>query len=391
MIIYNGYYYPDWKLSQSMIPEYDFVVIGGGIAGSSVAAHLAEHASVRLVEMEDHAGYHSTGRSAALYSEAYGNDLVRALTSASRAFFFSPPADFCSIALVKPREVLIIARAGQAEALEELLTSSAHAGDMVRRSVDESVALCPVLRPNELIGAALSRNPADIEVHELQHGYLRLLRARGGSVSTGTLVTGLERNGSRWILSTTKGMMRAGTLVNAAGAWAGEVARLAGAQHVDLRPLKRTACLIAPPEAAAINAWPMLLNVEEEFYLKPDAGMLLLSPADETAVDPGDAQADDYDIAVAVDRLERATTLQVRRIVRRWAGLRSFVKDRSPVVGYDGRQPGFFWLAALGGYGVQTAPALSQIAASVALGRQVDGRLLDFNIDPHRMSPLRLI
>ena len=374
-----------------MTPEYDFVVIGGGMAGSSVAAHLAAHASVQLVEMEDHPGYHSTGRSAAIFSEAYGNPLVRALTRASRAMFFSPPADFSSIALVKPRQVLVTAHAGQEIALEDFLASAVYGGELKSQSIAEAIALCPVLRPTELIGAVINQNAADIEVHELQHGYLRWLKARGGAVSTVSQVTAIVRDGSGWRVMTTNGTMRAGTIVNAAGAWAGDIARLAGAQSVDVQPLKRTACLIEPPPGTDTRSWPMVVNVEEEFYLKPDAGLLLLSPADETATEPCDVQADELEIAIAVDRLERATTLQVNRIVRRWAGLRTFVKDRAPVVGFDAQQPGFFWLAALGGYGIQTAPALSQIAASIALGRPIDDRFVDFNIDPAIMSPRRMM
>lgn len=374
-----------------MIPEYEFVVIGAGMAGSSVAANLAAHASVRLLEMEDQPGYHSTGRSAAIFSEAYGNGLVRAITRAGRAFFYSPPPDFTSIALVKPRQVLIIAHSGQERALEDFLTSTGGDGAMERSSVADAVSLCPVLRRSELVGAALTRDAADIEVHELQRGYLRRLKACRGSLSTGTRVTGIDRCGNGWTISTTQGKAFARTIVNAAGAWAGEIARLAGAQNIGLRPLKRTACLIRPRSDLAIGAWPMVLNVEEEFYLKPDAGMLLLSPADETRSDPCDAQAEDLDVATAVDHLERATTLQVDRIAHSWAGLRSFVDDESPVLGYDELQPGFFWLAALGGYGIQTAPALSQVAASLALHRQIDAHLLDFDIDPALMSPARLL
>jgi D-arginine dehydrogenase len=374
-----------------LTPEYEFVVIGAGMAGSSVAANLAVHASVRLLEMEDQPGYHSTGRSAAIFSEAYGNELVRAITRAGRAFFYSPPPDFTSIGLVKPRQVLIIARSGQERALEDFLTSTEGAGGMERISVADALSLCPVLRPSELAGAALTRDAADIEVHELQRGYLRRLKACRGSVSTGTRVIGIDRVGNGWTISTTQGLVFARTIVNAAGAWAGEIAQMAGAQNVGLRPLKRTACLIRPRADLAIGAWPMVLNVEEEFYLKPDAGMLLLSPADETRSAPCDAQADDLDIATAVDHLERATTLQVDRIAHRWAGLRSFVGDESPVLGYDELQPGFFWLAALGGYGIQTAPAIGQIAASLALHGQIEEHLLDFGINPALMSPARLL
>jgi len=324
-----------------LTPEYEFVVIGAGMAGSSVAANLAVHASVRLLEMEDQPGYHSTGRSAAIFSEAYGNELVRAITRAGRAFFYSPPPDFTSIGLVKPRQVLIIARSGQERALEDFLTSTEGAGGMERISVADALSLCPVLRPSELAGAALTRDAADIEVHELQRGYLRRLKACRGSVSTGTRVIGIDRVGNGWTISTTQGLVFARTI--------------------------------------------------EEFYLKPDAGMLLLSPADETRSAPCDAQADDLDIATAVDHLERATTLQVDRIAHRWAGLRSFVGDESPVLGYDELQPGFFWLAALGGYGIQTAPAIGQIAASLALHGQIEEHLLDFGINPALMSPARLL
>ena len=345
----------------------DIVVIGGGIAGCSVAAALAAHRKVQLVEMESHAGYHSTGRSAAVFSETYGNDLIRALTRASRDFFYAPPPGFAAAPLVTPRHVLLLARHGQEAALDDFVDLARAVGAVERLSIDGSLALCPVLRPEVLSAAALCTSPADIDVHELQQGYLRLLRRRGGLATMASPILALERDAGGWRINTKDGEIRAPILVNAAGAWAGEIGRLAGAEDIDLQPLRRTACLIAPPADQDIAAWPMLLNVEEEFYLKPDAGMLLLSPADETLTAPCDAQAEELDLAIAVDRLEQATTLQVRRIARKWAGLRSFVADRSPVLGFDATQPGFFWLAALGGYGIQTAPALSRIAADLIL------------------------
>jgi D-arginine dehydrogenase len=227
-------------------------------------------------------------------------------------------------------------------------------------------------------------------VHELHQGYLRLLKSRGGVVSTDAEVTALERHEGGWSVTTSHGALRAGLIVNAAGAWAGRMADMAGAQAVGLQPLRRTACLVDPPPGSQSDGWPMLLDVDEQFYLKPDAGKLLLSPADETPAEPGDAQPDEVDVAVAVDRLEQATTLTVMRVVRKWAGLRSFVADRTPVVGYDGRQSGFFWLAALGGYGIQTAPALSRLAAALILKRPVDEHLLSFGLDPQVLSPSRL-
>jgi D-arginine dehydrogenase len=344
--------------------EYDIAVIGGGMAGASVAAHLAKSAKVRLLEMEDQPGYHSTGRSAALYSETYGNDAIRALTSASRSFFYSPPAGFCAVPLVKPRSVLVAARDGQGESLRAYL-ESIDSGRLESMSADEAVELCPVLKRDGLIGGALDRHSADIEVHELHQGYLRMLKARGGMVSTSAQVTALERDAGVWRVTTARETLRAGIVVNAAGAWAGQIAALAGASSVGLRPLRRTACLLDAPPGSHSDSWPMLLDIDEQFYLKPDAGKLLLSPADETPTEPCDAQPDEMDLAVAVDRIETATTLNVTRIVHKWAGLRSFVADRTPLVGYDAAQPGFFWLAALGGYGIQTAPALSRLAASL--------------------------
>jgi D-arginine dehydrogenase len=290
---------------------------------------------------------------------------------------------------VTARDVLIAARPGQEGALEAFIDLAREGGHIERRSIEEALALCPILRPDALSAAALSTSPADIDVNELQQGYLRLFRQRGGVTTMASPIRELERVGDEWRIKTKDLEIRAPIVINAAGAWAGEIGLLAGAADIGLKPLKRTACLIDPPAGHDTAAWPMLLNVEEEFYLKPDAGLLLLSPADETEVDPCDAQADELDIAIAVDRLETATTLQVRRIASRWAGLRSFVADRSPVVGFDTRQPGFFWLAALGGYGIQTAPALSRIAAGLVLARSMDKDLDFTGIDLADMLPDR--
>ena len=372
-----------------MIADCDIAVIGGGMAGASVAAHLSELARVCLLEMEGQPGYHSTGRSAALFSETYGNDAIRALTRASRSFFYSPPPGFCSLPLVKPRSVLFAAREGQGESLRAFL-DSVDSERLESKSADEAVELCPVLKREGLIGAALERRSADIEVHELHQGYLRILRSRGGVVSTSAQVTNLEHDGSSWRITTEQATLRAALIVNAAGAWAAQIAALAGAQSVGFQPLRRTACLLDSPPGSDSDSWPMLLDVDEQFYLKPDAGKLLLSPADETPSDPCDAQPDELDIAVAVDRLEAATTLTVRRIVRKWAGLRSFVADRTPVVGYDVKQPTFFWLAALGGYGIQTAPALSRLAAALVLKKPADEHLLTFGLDIGQLAPGRM-
>jgi D-arginine dehydrogenase len=370
----------------------DIIVIGGGIAGASIAAHLAAYAKVRLLEMEAQPGYHSTGRSAAVFATTYGNDAVRALSCASRSFFFAPPAGFCSTALVKPRLVLILAKSTQREALDNF-GAVAFPGDRIEYLTPaQALQHCPILRPDELSGALLYRGPADIEVHELHQGYLRLLKTRGGDFKANTEVIGLERGNGAWSVNIPGEVLRASIVVNAAGAWAGELGKMAGAYDIGLEPRRRTALLIDPPVGVATQSWPLVADIGEQFYLKPDAGLLMLSPCDETPTAACDAQPDEMDVAVAVDRLERATTLEVRHIRRKWAGLRSFVRDRSPVIGYDPLQPGFFWLAALGGYGIQTAPALSALAAGLVLGRKVRDAWahFDFEFEPSALAPARL-
>lgn len=371
-------------------PAYDVVVIGAGIAGACIAAYVAEDVSVCLIEMEPQPGYHSTGRSAALFAASYGNESIRSLTRGSHGFFTAPPPGFASVDLLNPREALITAREGQTEALENFIAAAEATDRIARRSPAEALELCPILRSEELAGAAQLTGLADIEVHELHQGFLRMLKLRGGSIRTESQVVRLERDLRGWLVGTARGAVHGAIVVNAAGAWADEIAKLAGAQSIGLQPLKRTVCLIDPPAGTRVGSWPMVINVEEEFYLKVDAGKLLLSPADETLTEPCDVQPDEMDIAVAVHRLERATTLEVTRIAQRWAGLRSFVADRSPVVGFDSRQPDFFWMAALGGYGIQTAPALGRAAASLVLRNPIADDLLACGVDVEKLAPERL-
>jgi len=365
----------------------DVLVIGAGMAGAAVAAHLAAHASVRVIEMEGQPGYHSTGRSAALFIETYGNAAIRALSRASRAMFFSPPGDFAATPLVRPRPVLAFGRAGQEAAFEAFADRQSPEGRLVRVDAAGAVGLCPILRPEGLLGGLVDHGAADIEVHELQQSYLRLLRRRGGSLVTDARVSGLQRTPDGWRVECGAAAFRAAVIVNAAGAWAGEIGAMAGASEIGLQPRRRTAALV---DANVDPNWAMIVDVEEQFYAKPDAGRLLVSPADETPSPPCDAYPEDLDVAIAVDRLQAATTVEVRRVSSRWAGLRSFVSDRSPVVGYDPRQPAFFWLAALGGYGIQTAPALSRVAASLVLRRPIDEDILEQGFHEKDVAPGRL-
>lgn len=366
----------------------DILVIGGGMAGVSIAAHLAQHAMVKLLEMEDQPGYHSTGRSAALFSETYGNAHIRALSRASRPFFFSPPADFAAGPLVNPRTVLIFGREGQEQALEAYPAAEGRGDRLEVVGPDRARSLCPFLRREGLLGGVVERDAADIEVHELLQGYLRLFRARGGALSTGVRASAVAWGSAGWTVESRDRAWSAPIVVNAAGAWAGEIGAMAGAAPIGLEPRRRTAALV---EAPTQKDWPMIVDVDEAFYAKPDAGLLLVSPADETPSAPCDAQPEDIDVAIAIDRLETATTLEIRRVRSKWAGLRSFVGDRTPVVGFDPQRPGFFWTAALGGYGIQTAPALSRLAANLVLGRPLEADIAACGVQAPALSPARLL
>lgn len=374
----------------------DFLVLGGGIAGASAGYFLAAAGSVRLLEMEQLPGYHSTGRSAALFSEYYGGRVVRALTAASRPFFTAPPPGFAR-PLVSPRSVLALCPPGGKDRFAEALADGRSAPVPVREiGAAEVQRLCPVVRRGWYSRAMLKPAAMDIDVDALHQGFLRGIRARGGRVATSARVRGLTRDGGLWRAVTDSGEYRAPVVVNAAGAWADELAGLAGVPRVGLVPRRRTAFLIdAPPEPAgpAAAGWPMVADVTETFYLRPESGGLLISPADATPVPPGDARPDDLDIAVGAARVEAATTLEIRHIRRSWAGLRSSVTDDVPVIGESPGAPGFFWLAALGGYGIQVAPAAGRLVAELATaeldtGAQADGCRLP-GIDPAQLAPGR--
>jgi|SRR5665213_229607 len=344
---------------------FDFAIIGAGIAGASLAAELEQTHRVVLLDREEFAGYHSTGRSAALFSEIYGNSTIRALSRASRDFFFSPPADFAPVALVKRRGSLYIARHSQLPDLMQFASSEDVADGVRIVTSEEARGLCPILRKESVASAVLEEQAADVDVSALHQGYLRWFRSRGGLLVTNADVRSLVRANAEWRIATSSGSFHARTIVNAAGAWADIVAQMAGAASLQIQPRRRTAILVELPTAISAETWPMVVDIDETFYFKPDAGLLLISPADETPVEASDVQPEELDVAIAIDRIEQATTLKIQKIRRRWAGLRSFAPDRTPVVGFDPVQQGFFWLAAHGGYGIQTAPALSKLAAQL--------------------------
>lgn len=370
--------------------EYDYVIIGGGMAGASAGYFLAKSGRVLLLERESQLGYHTTGRSAALYSETYGNAQIRSLTTGSRNFFLNPPENFSEYPLLTPRGVLLIGSEAQRASVERLYQDGHKLVPSVtlidRKKILEMV---PIIRPEAAFMAVHEPDAMDIDVHGLLQGFLRGLRAQGGEVRTNTEVLHLTLDKDCWIIGTNNGEIKTSIVINAAGAWADKIAQLAGLPPVGLIPKRRTAITFSPPSDLKIDHWPSVHDADEQYYFKPDAGRLLASPADETPADPCDAQPEELDIAICIDRLQTGTTLDVRRIDSRWAGLRSFVMDKSPVIGFDSSYSGFFWLAGQGGYGIQTAPAMGRLAANLAAGKSAPTDLIDLGVEVMALSPAR--
>lgn len=368
-----------------------FLVVGGGIAAASLAYWLAPHARVIVLERESQPGYHSTGRSAALYMESYGTPQVRALTLASRAFLENPPEGFAEHPLLSPRGALMLASPGQEAALDahwEVL--SAMTPNARRLDGTEACAMIPVLRPEQVAGAVYESDASDMDVHAIHQGYLQGLRRAGGRLVCDAEVTALHRKDGLWRVQAGGETYEAPVVINAAGAWADTVAQLAGVPTLGLQPRRRSALVFAPPPGLQIAAWPMAIGVDETWYFKPDAGMLLASPANADPVEPQDIQPEELDIALAIHRIEEMTTLTIRRPVRTWAGLRSFVADGDLVGGFDPDVPGFFWVAAQGGYGIQTSAAMGEACAALARGLPLPQRIAGFGLTAAMLSPARL-
>ena len=376
--------------SASTTPS-DFIIIGGGIAAASLGYWLAPQARVTLLEREDQPGYHATGRSAAMFMEGYGTRQVRALTMASRAFLTDPPAGFTEHPILTPRGALLVAAPGE-EALLEAEWQVLHSLSAGAQRLDAAAALArvPVLRAEKVLGAVYEPDASDIDVHALHQGYLKGLRRHGSRVVCHAEVTGLRRIGGLWQAETGGQVFEAPVAINAAGAWCDEVARLAGAAGIGLVPKRRSAFTFAPPPGIDISQWPVFIGVDESWYVKPDAGILLGSPANADPVAPQDVQPEELDIALGVHRIEEMTTLQIRRVSRSWAGLRSFVADGDLVGGFDDALPGFFWVAAQGGYGIQTSAAMGEACAALVRGQPLPPRIAGFGVTEAMLSPARL-
>jgi len=369
----------------------DFIIVGGGIAGASIGHWLAPHGRVVLLEREDQPGYHSTGRSAALFMESYGTPQVRALTMASRAFLEHPPEGFTDHPILAARGALAVARPGEEALLDEqwrVVQSFTPNGR--RLDASETCALVPVLRPEKVIGGVLEPDAADIDVHALHRGYLKGLRRAGGKVILRAEVRAVQRIGTDWHINASGCLHRAPVLINAAGAWCDAVASFASVAPIGLVPKRRSAFVFAPPEELETSGWPAISGVDHSWYVKPDAGLLLGSPANEDPMVPQDAQPEQIDIATGALRIEEMTTLQIRRPIRTWAGLRSFVADGDLVGGFDPDAPGFFWLAAQGGYGIQTSAAMGEACAALARGLRIPPQIAAYGLTEAMLGPARL-
>ena len=369
----------------------DAVVVGGGIAGVSVACELAQDRSVLLLETEATLAQHTTGRSAAILLRALGNSVVRALTRAGTDLFSSPPDGFDG-PLLTSRPAIWIAGQQRADRLREFAAGVApDTIGLEELSEDEARTLAPFLRPGWTSLALLDRSAMDIDVSNLHQGYVRGLRQHGGIVRPSSQVVALDRKGGAWNIELAGGgSVRAALLVNAAGAWADSVAAIAGARPLGLRPLRRTAFIVPAPERFGTTSHlPSVRDVDGSFYVKPEGPQFLCSPADETPSDPCDAKPEELDVARAIDTINEATLLEVRSVRSQWAGLRTFAVDRSPVLGMDPGVPDFLWLAGQGGFGIQTAPGLAIAAASIVRTGDLPETLRLSGLTVDDLSPAR--
>jgi D-arginine dehydrogenase len=365
--------------------DFDIIVVGAGMAGSTAAAHLAPHKRVALVEAEEAPGYHTTGRSAAIWMVNYGPPDVRVLTGLSRAFLEAPPSGFAEHPLVSHRQIIFLAPEEQRAQLDQMLADGIGLQSL---TLEAARAMVPALRPDYAVAAATEPDGFDLDVAAIQQGFLRQLRAAGGVLAVRSRAGQIERRAGGWDVHTASGtVFHAPVVINASGAWGDEVAAIAGVRKLGLTPCRRTAAIIDPSPFDA-EKWPMINDCAHTWYARPEARTrLMVSPADETPMDPQDIQPDELDIAIGIDRMQQALDIEVRRVERSWAGLRTFTPDRSLAFGWDATAEGFFWCVGQGGYGIQTSPAAGRLVADLVLGRDpgIAASILP-TIDPRRFT-----
>ena len=362
------------------------VVVGGGIAGVSAGYHLAlAGCEVTLFEQEKTLAYHSTGRSAALYFEDYGATAIRPLTIASRSFFEDPPEGLADVRFLDRRGAMWIGRGDQVGSLDREFAAAGSSA--VRLSPAEAMALVPVLRPDQLSGAILVPDALDLDVASIHQSFVRGMRKAGAAIVTSAPVIALAETGTGWLVTTPNHSMAADVVIDAAGAWGDLVASLGGVEPVGVEPRRRTAFMV--PGDISYARWPLVADVDNGFYFRPDGTQILCSLADETPVPPGDARPDQLDVALAIERINAATTLDITTVRSAWAGLRSFVPDRAMVIGFDVDHPGFFWLVGQGGTGIQTAPAAGELTAFLVTKGEAPPVQLAAGLDLAALSPAR--
>ena len=342
----------------------DVIVIGAGMAGAGAAARLAPQARVVVLEMEERPAYHTTGRSAATFILNYGNAVLRALNRASEEVLRTG-ADLAERGFLSPRGLLYVAAEGHEAHLDHAMQG---ASGMEEIGADEAVGLFPLLRRDRITRAAVERDASDIDVDALLQAFLRKLRTHGGELVARAEVHAMRREAGIWRVGTAAGPFEAPVVINAAGAWGDVIAARAGIAPVGLQPMRRSIAVVRLPEGQDPRGWALVASAAEDWYAKPDGGRLWVSPADEGPVEPHDAWPDDMVLAEGIERFQNMVDMEVTRVERSWAGLRTFAPDRTPVAGPEPGAEGFCWLCGQGGYGIQTSPALSRLAADLVLG-----------------------
>ena len=361
--------------------DYDVAVIGGGVAGLSAAYFLSEHCDVLVLEREDQLAYHSSGRSAAMYIEGYENEVVQELTLAGREFFFHPPEGFSEYPLLGPCGGLTVGSMGELAKLDRYFEAwSLSCPELLRISRREATELVPILSDDWLGGAVYDPSWKSIDVHALLMGFERGIRANGGMIRKSCEVIGLEESRESWKIELAEETLKASVVVNAAGSWANSMASLVSIRAKPMTPLRRTAVIIPAPND--MGGWPMVHTIGGNLYFRPESPGMLVCPQDETPSDAMDAFAHELDVARVIEEYQKVNEHGVERVLKTWAGLRTFAEDRKPLIGYDKESPSFFWLAGQGGFGVQTSPGLGRLASELILNREA----VPPNIDVNRYS-----
>ena len=381
------------KIIMTDLENVDFLIIGGGIAGASAGYELSKFGRCIILEKESELGYHTTGRSAAIYTTTYmaGDAVIRSLVLPSGEFLHHPPKGFSDYPLLTPRGMLYLAekkKTNQLLALYEKLRQSTQ--DVKILNKDEIKKIIPILSEKYTHKAIFEKTVFDMDVHAIHEGFLKGVRQKGGKVITGAGAEKITFENGFWTIWTPKGSFKSKIIINAAGAWADKMALLAGISPIHIQPCRRTVVLISPPKDLEINDYPFCYEIDEEFYFKPDVGKILVSPADRAPSDPCDAQPEEIDIAYAAHYLEEATDIKVTKIDHSWAGLRSHVKDHYPVAGFAPDASGFFWLAGQDGFGIKTAPALGRITAALVRGKDIPKDIKSHGLTKEMISPKRL-